>query len=117
MEFKPGKLYKCHEYYLMIFQTKEAARRAAKDRGPRTTSLWRTDIDIGNVAYWTAYWSDILGVQVRCSKPGEIFMCLGTWGGEYVHVLLGDFTGWILSKNLKFKEVSGPEKSPGLSFG
>jgi len=84
MNFKEGKLYRCHKYYLLIYPT---AARAATERWAATESA--------EAKYWSNKFKDI----VRYSEPNEIFIFLKEEmfrGKKYLNVLFGDKQGWIM---------------------
>ena len=102
-----GKLYKCSEYFLLIYPTKEKAAgaytRALDGRispvGDSTASpLDDRTVDVGPAARKAIWWSKELDCQVRCSEPNEIFMFIKQ-EEQFVHVLFGEKQGWILYKN------------------
>ncbi len=101
--FKPGKLYKCSEHFLMIYPSKEKAALAG---GTRARSASVVDVD-GPLwaAEWANYWSNILYCKVQVSQSNEIFMFLEK-DGKYLHVLFGEVQGWIIYENwVKIKEI------------
>jgi len=103
--FEIGKLYKCPEYYLLIYSTTLGSPR-------RLTSISRLSKgNRGPIPRIVQYWSDILGCTVRCSEPNEIFVFLKEEiikGERYINVLFGDKQGWIVCKN--WLEIRKAEK-------
>ncbi len=100
MFFKTGKLYKCPDYFLMIYPTKKEARPAVC-RGTAAMSGPGVSVAVN----WANYWSRELKCQVRYSMPGEIFMLLKR-DGVFLHVLFGDIAGWIIHETwLDIKEA------------
>jgi len=86
VKFEEGKLYKCPEYFLIIYPTREKAET-------ETTAAF---------AWAARYWSEELGCSVRYSEPNEIFIFLKKEIIEeqkYINVLFGDKQGWIIHKN------------------
>ncbi len=97
--FKPGKLYKCPEYFLMIYPSKEKAAACTWAMTARTSAR--------SAARRSAYWTEQLNCRVDYSKPGEIFMLLER-DGIFLHVLFGEkqeagrsgpTLGWIIYKD------------------
>ncbi len=97
MKFEVGKLYRCPDYFLLIYPTIEKARAA---------TLIAHDFSTGALAR-AAYWSEKLDCQVRFSERGEIFMLLkglqltyfGSKSWDYFYVLFGNRQGWIIYKD------------------
>ncbi len=85
MKFEVGKLYKCPDYFLMIYPSKEKA----------SSVLGRRTVVVGSAEEAAAHWSDQLNCQVRYSEPGEIFIFLGR-DREFLNVLFGEKQGWII---------------------
>jgi len=104
MDFEEGKLYKCPEYFLIIYPTWEKASPASQ--------AWVVAAAAASplaAAQAASYWSDRLGCTVRCSEQNEIFVFLKEEiikGERYINVLFGDKQGWIICKNwLRFERV------------
>ncbi len=95
MEFKPGELYKCPEYFLLIYPTKEKVTPASNAVAARTARRSAASRAADREA---DYWSKELDCQVRFSEPGEIFMVLKNCG-ETLQVLFGDKQGWIIYRD------------------
>ncbi len=112
MKFEVGKLYRCPEYFLLVFPSKDQLISAR--------ALWAADRTVETpLARWqeaagtqypemaravTAVLSKKLDCRVRCSEPGEIFMLLQQ-DGDSLHVLFGGIQGWIVYKDwLKIEE-------------
>ncbi len=98
--FKPGKLYRCSEYFLLIYPTKEKALHAVGSAGGRRNTPQQL------AAAEATYWSRELKCQVRYSEPGEIFMFLEQ-DGDFLRVLFGEnqagersgpTLGWIANR-------------------
>ncbi len=107
---KPGKLYRCPDYFLMIYPSKEkaSARLAVPfwaeelewTKKSSSATLWTAPM------HWMNFLSEHLGCQVRCSELGEIFMFLEK-DEIYLHVLFGGNQGWILFREgLNIEKVS-----------
>ncbi len=98
MKFKLGKLYRCPEYFLMIYPTKETARVSAHQAevvgSEKPVSLGkRAEREV--VRYWARSWSIALDRQIYYSEPNEVFMFLKK-DGIYLNVLFGEKVGWIV---------------------
>ncbi len=103
MDFKPGKLYKSNEYFLMIYPTKEKAsgRTSRATAAAPSATMPESATTAANetaASAWVKYWSSILDCRICYSKPGEIFMFLEKHG-TCMYVLFGDKQGWITNKN------------------
>ncbi len=85
--FGLGKLYKCPEYSLMIYPSKEKAIMA-----------WYHVTDPAYMHQPPAFWSITLSCKVHCSRPEEIFMLLEQ-NYQFLHVLFGDRQGWIVFRD------------------
>ncbi len=84
-----GNLYRCPEYYLLIYPTKESM--SLNDPSP-AAEIYDQALAFAN------YWSKDLECQVRFSRPNEVFMLLKR-DGRYLYVLFGEKPGWILGTN------------------
>ena len=102
MKFIQSKLYKCLEYYLLVYPTVEKAVAA------------RVPAHHGTIAsttpgHWADYWSKRLDCQVRYSNPEDpmLFMEETKIGQErFLRFLLPGFEGWIVWRDwLEFEEV------------
>jgi len=110
MEFEVGKLYKCSEYFLIIYPTRENAMSAMASltrilpasRAVFCSALaaWCAPARARRAAAQAAsYWSKELNCTVRYSEPDEIFIFLKEEIIEeqkYINVLFGDKQGWII---------------------
>ncbi len=92
MKFKPGKLYTCPKFFLMVYPSKEKASSA------KPSSIAAAEDDQTLVAYQVNYLSTLLNCQVRCSDIGEIFMFLER-DDHYLRVLFGEKQGWIIFRD------------------
>ena len=86
-----GKLYKCSEYYLVIYPSEEASVSGMATRAS-------TAVATRSGAGWVELWSEVLSCTVRYSEPGEVFMCLEV-KSNIAHVLFGEKQGWIINRN------------------
>ncbi len=109
MEFRPGKLYRCPEYFLMIYPSKEKAISAAAtlsgSAAPGQLAASGTPS-----AEWAKYFSERLNCQVRYSEPGEIFMFLEKHE-TYLYVLFGKCAGWIINRGWIKIESCAPQSA------
>ncbi len=95
MKFKPGKLYRCPEYFLLLYPTKEKASRARGHSAMDTAG--DTGVSPAMAEVIMSYWAKQLNCQVWYSEPGEIFMFLEEYEG-LLHILFGEKQGWITHK-------------------
>ncbi len=107
MKFEVGKLYRCPDYFLMVYPTIEKVR-AARNGPPGTwrsidTASWAESVEVA--AWKTNFLSREIGCQVHSSEPGEIFMFLKEEHGmfikeddanKYINILLEEKSGWII---------------------
>jgi len=102
-----GKLYRCEEYYLILFPDQKAA---AGDPAPCAASGHPPEA--GAVA---AYWSKRLGKPVGYTEKNVPFLVLSREEAPlplrsreeaYIEVLAGDRKGWIILGDwLNLKEI------------
>lgn len=90
--FEIGKLYKCTEYYLLLYPTKEVIGFSSL---PPTTA--RSTQEYASLS--AEYWSEQLNCKVRFINSNDIFMCLKLVrlkpGKEIMQILYKEFAGWI----------------------
>lgn len=99
---KVGKLYKCPEYYLMIYPSAEKASVTALEAVAAPVAAAGVAAvaatPVAAAVQWAAvWWSNILNCKVRFSEPGEVFMCLKQQG-KHVYVLFGEKKVGLLQK-------------------
>lgn len=102
----PGELYTTDErYLLLVYPTREHA----VDVGNTNTVLATTGVATAPEAeIHAAWWSKFLGCQVRWVEPGSSFMMLEASVDSFVHVLFGDFDGWIIEASwLQLHKLTG----------
>lgn len=100
--FVPGKLYTTDpEYFLLVYPTQEKAAAAEPAGGAAAAA------DLAAAAEQAAWWSKRLGCQIRYVVPKSSFMVVDNkLSGNCLHVLFGDFDGWIILANwLEFEPV------------
>jgi hypothetical protein len=92
---KVGKLYHCEEYHLLLFPDPDTAAAAAA----------ATAAAGAGAAARAAYWSKRFGKPVSYADKNIPILALYN-KEEYVEVLAGDKTGWIIYKDyLNIKEI------------
>jgi len=92
-----GKLYRCEEYFLMLYPDCETAAGPALAGAPVHERSGRL---IGrNVAEAAAaYWSNRSGKPVSFLEKNMPLLVLSFKGkGKYIEVLAGDKKGWIVN--------------------
>ena len=98
-----GKLYKCSEYYLLIYPSIEKVG-TARDASVSAWAWAGATSWIGAAAV-VNYWSKQLNCKVRFSEPEEVFMALEQ-EKQFVHALFREKQGWIVNKEwLKIERV------------
>ena len=104
MKFVQGNLYKCPEYYLLVYPTLEKA--VADGRAPGSVSAGG---DAAGAAYWANHWSKKLNCKVRYSNPEDPMLFLEETKIDqerFLRFLLPGFEGWIVWREwLKIEEV------------
>ena len=90
-----GKLYRCSEYFLLLFPDKDTVR----------TSFGAAERDLRYAALDAAYWTRALGKPVSYCYPKTPLLVLSV-DKKYVEVLAGDRKGWIINEDwLELKEI------------
>ena len=101
MNFETGKLYKCSDYYLLVYPSAEKASTMASWANAYATPGW--------AEHYVNYWSKELNCQVRCLDPGDPMLFIEETkidGRTYFRFLFPEFEGWINWNNwLNFKEI------------
>ncbi len=101
MELKPGKLYTCPGYSLLVCPTKEKSAMAMQ----LTSRLYRPRAhEVGGIRTLD-YWTTVLHCKVQCIQPREVFMFLRE-SGSFCQILFGKHVGWIINRNwIKIEEA------------
>ena len=90
MTIEVGKLYRCSEYFLLLYPDKEAADRDAPSAA---------------VDEAAAAWSRDLGKSVGYCNPETPLLVLSV-KEQYIEVLAGDKVGWTVNEDwLNIKEI------------
>jgi len=95
-----GKLYRCSEYFLLLFPDKDTAAAAV-------AALWQCTTPAPDASpIGAAYWTRELGKPVIYADKNIPLLVLNT-KGEYIEVLAGDKKGWIVYRDrLDIKEIA-----------
>jgi len=89
-----GKLYRCSEYFLLLYPDKDTASSASAAESTATSAT-----------VTAAYWTRELGKPVSSCNPQTPLLVLST-DKKYVEVLAGDCKGWIIYQGwLNIKEI------------
>ncbi len=117
MDFRPGKLYNCPDYFLLIYPSKEKAMVAITKSNIRGAAASPGFTELAAMAV-SIHWTKELKCHVRYSKPDEVFMFLERDGNcfrssfgdttrvDYFHILFGDKTGWVIcADEIRIREV------------
>ena len=99
-----GKLYRCEEYYLMLYPDKETAAVAAATAAGTSAAAAAEAAAVAAAA--AAYWSKRSRKPVSFTEKNVPILVLNS-KGKYIEVLAGDRKGWIISESwLHIKEIT-----------
>ena len=91
-----GKLYRCSEYFLLLFPDKDTASAVVTDAAFTASA----------VPVAAAYWSKKFDKPVSYCNPKTPLLVLSV-NEKYVEVLAGDKKGWIINMDwLEIKEIT-----------
>ena len=95
-----GKLYRCSEYFLLLFPDKDTAAAAAA-----LVAAVRAAAAAHAVPAIAAYWSKKIDKPVSYCNPQTPLLVLSV-KEKYIEVLAGDKKGWIINEDwLNIKEI------------
>jgi hypothetical protein len=83
-----GKLYRCSEYFLLLFPDKETAGQCTAVRAAERDLRYADDA--------AAYWTRELGKPVSYCNPETPLLVLSV-KEQYIEVLAEDKKGWIIN--------------------
>jgi hypothetical protein len=99
-----GKLYRCSEYFLLLFPDKETAAPEQLDDGLVLATATAT-ATLAAAAIEAAYWSEKIDKPVSYCNPQTPLLVLSV-KEQYIEVLAGDKVGWIINEDwLNIKEI------------
>jgi len=107
-----GKLYRCSEYFLLLFPDKDTAAAATHLAAPEDAAAAAAEAATATAAAaktaaaaTCAYWTRKLGKPVSFCDLETPLLVLSI-KEEYIEVLAGDKVGWIINKDwLNIKEI------------
>jgi len=99
-----GKLYRCSEYFLLLFPDKDTADAAVAALCQCTTP--DPDASPIGAAYWTREVARKLGKPVSYCNPETPLLVLSV-KEQYIEVLAGDKKGWFINMDwLNIQEIA-----------
>ena len=94
-----GKLYRCSEYFLLLFPDKETAARTT------AAGVLAVGVPAAAAARTAAYWTRELGKPVSYCNPETPLLVLSV-KEQYIEVLAGDQRCWAICQDwLNIKEI------------